>query len=235
MRTPGGHSVKETHVAEPVVDHYRSLGYEVYQEVGAAGRVADVVATRGPLLVIVEVKVRLSFAAIDQAIYWRMYAHRSFVAAPPVKNGTPSRRVANQAFPELGIGLLEVNHREYPEQNRYDHPVREVIRAPLRRRVRDEWVRNRLDERHKHYIPAGTAGGRRWTAFRRTAEEVNRYVRRHPGCTLQELVDGVDHHYSSEAGAKSCLVDWMRKGVIPGVDVRKESRRLHFYPKESND
>lgn len=74
----------ETQVAAPVVAWLRAGGWDVYQEVrqGAGARACDIVATQGRLIWAVEVKTRLSNAVLEQAAYWRQYAHFASVAVP---------------------------------------------------------------------------------------------------------------------------------------------------------
>lgn len=45
------------------------------------------------------------------------------------------------------------------------------------------------------------------------------WVKAHPGCTMHELVQAVDHHYSRDSTAKSSLYKWIHAGLI-GVELR---------------
>ena len=75
----------EAQLAAAVVSHLREHGWEVWQEV-RAGRIsdrrADIVATMGRRVMVVETKLSLSAAVVGQAFQWRPYAHWVVVAVP---------------------------------------------------------------------------------------------------------------------------------------------------------
>jgi len=77
---------RETTLGPPVVQWLTEQQFEVYQEVeGPRGR-ADVVGVCGPLVVVVELKVALSWELLWQAHRWRETAHQVWVGVPAAKN-----------------------------------------------------------------------------------------------------------------------------------------------------
>ena len=59
----------------------------------------------------------------------------------------------------------------------------------------------------------------RITSFRATCQALSEYVKAHEGCTLEEALSAIPHHYSSLDVAKSTLSKWLRKRVIDGVSL----------------
>lgn len=226
--------MKETTVARMIAEHLRDLGWEVYAEVTMryGSPRADMVATQGPVVWVIETKSRLSFKVIEQAMWWRGFAHRVSVGVPAAKRGTASRKVANIFFRKVGLGLIEVRDGEWPEDDEYTRilPVRETLDAKLRRNVSDDRLRRSLCEEQKTWAKPGNADSEYWTPFKATVRELQRFVKKNPGCTTKELVEGADHHYRTPASAKGCIPRYIRKGVIDGIEVRKEGHRLYFYP-----
>jgi hypothetical protein len=45
---------------------------------------------------------------------------------------------------------------------------------------------------------------------------------------VKDLVDGIKHHYASDASARACLVAQALRGDIKGVRVVRDGRRLYF-------
>lgn len=220
-----------------IAEHLRDLGWEVYAEVQMhyGGPRADMVATQGPVLWVIETKSRLSFKVIEQAAWWTGFAHRVSVGVPAAKRGTASRKVAHRTFRHLRLGLIEVTRTEWPEDPgrsgyRPSLPVRETIDGKLARNVSADLLRRSLCEEQKTWAAPGNADSEYWTPFKSTVRELNRFVRAHPGCTLKELVEGIDYHWRTPASAKGCIPRYIREGIIEGIEVRKESRRLYFYP-----
>lgn len=204
----------EVDVARPVVEWLADLRYDVYQEVAGYYGVADIVATRGPLIWVVEVKRTFSLPLLEQAHRWIGSAHRVSIAVPKL----PSRAhdVAMRVLESFGIGVFLVTDGHVAHRG-----------TPLHRAVKtDVW--NLCDEQ-RDYVPAGSCGGGYWSEFKRTAKDARRYVDEHPGCTLRELVDGIAHHYSSDKTARAHLPRYIRDGIIEGIRV-EETRPLRLWP-----
>ena len=97
-------AIRETDLGPPVLRWLAEHGWTTYQEVDAwAGR-ADIVATCGRLLAVVEMKTSLSFELLYQAQRWRGVAHLVWVAVPMAK-ASDGRRMAEHCFAQEGIGI----------------------------------------------------------------------------------------------------------------------------------
>jgi hypothetical protein len=224
--------IAETDIAAAVVRWLEQDAWDVYQEVQVIdnGGVCDLVAVRGPLTWCIEVKKSLGFAVFDQAMDWRPYSNLTSVAVLGADNrgkrGMISLRALCQA---TGIGVIEVNKW-------LDLNVSEPFDAQLRRVPRDRhshWAKMRatLTPEHKAWgARAGNARGDRFTPYRWTCSRLLALVRANPGITLQDACKDQPFHYSTTASARSALRGWIDRGKVPGVEMRREGRRLHLYP-----
>lgn len=206
----------EAELAAVVVAWLEALGGDVYQEVECAGGVADIVALVRAELWIIETKVAWSLALILQAMERRRDAHRVFIAAPYSRTLNDTSQVCR----ELGIGVLDVRlgSEGCDSGEGYGKPSVRTVVESRRWNTRPVALAKKLQPEHKTHARAGTNGGR-WTPFRRTCEQVSALVRRQPGITLKELVDNVEHHYSSDSSARSSISHWIEDGKIEGVRI----------------
>ena len=103
----------EATLAAVLVDDLRSRGWSVYQEVEALGAVADIVATQGPCLWVIEAKVSLGVGVLSQARRWVGQANLVSCAVAPGRT-SDARRFAMDAAAAFGIGVLEVHRPVVP-------------------------------------------------------------------------------------------------------------------------
>jgi len=222
----------EAEMAKIVVQHLRDNEWEVYQEVQPphSHATADIVATRGAIVWIIECKRSMSIDLLAQAWEWHGWAHRVSIAVPALRMGHGRRAFLKRITTDYGIGWLSVQQ----PGSRYAAltGVKQLVGPRFQRKLRGTSMRDCLTERHKTYAQAGQAKGRIWTPFKDTCEKVARVAKAKPGILLGDLLKEIDHHYSSDASAKSQISKLAREGVIDGVEVRKEKRRLRVYPTE---
>lgn len=228
-------TIREEHVAAAAAAYLETLGYEVYQEVGlsfemkgtAAGALlgdarADIVAVRkwaeGDDLkvhvVVVEAKLTISFELLAQLRRWKGFAHGIFAAVPRSDRG-PGRREAEHVLAHCyKVGLFETDG---------DRVVEKIASPPYE--IESVALLASLRQGHKTAARAGSNGGKQYTSYRETCENLARYVGEHHGCTLQEAVVGIEHHYASNGSACSALDKMLKKELVPGV-VRAWKGRL---------
>jgi len=219
----------EIELAKPVIQWLQDHKWEVYQEVqiSAYGNIADIVAVQGIIVWIIECKRSLSIAAIGQAFHWKYTANYISIA-------TPSRYIRRATFgPEIlqvfGFGLLRV-HKTWDS---FD--IHEVVRPQLNRKRNDKvlnskWLRDKLVEPQKTFAEAGNPNGQRWTPFQETCHKILREVEKQPGLTMRELLERINTHYNSISTARTAIVNWAKQGVIDGVCVRYEGRKIRLFP-----
>lgn len=225
--------LSEEQLARPIVAWLRERHWEVYQEVAFRGRCADIVATLGPRVWVIEVKKTLGLDVITQAVRWIGSAHFVSVAAPSVIGAYGSHRdFIRKILDWQGIGLLEVRcHRQRPS-DLAPIDVDESVQPPIHRRAAAGVLRCALDEKQKTFAPAGN-GSRHWSPFKRTCETVLCRVRYQPGITMKELLDIETTHYRSKSSAASSLAIWIENGKVPGVRLEREGGRLRLFPDEA--
>lgn len=214
--------IAETDLARPVVEWLREWNWTVYQEVEhyRGGTVADLVAVQDGLVWIIEVKTSLNLSLLAQAYDWKYYAHFISVAVPTISKHSSGRDIAEKILKDWGIGLIEVG----------DSDVSESQEPRLHRKGRMREFREGLREEQKTWAEAGNNEGRRYTPFQGTKRDVQLYVKRHPGCTIKDLIDNVKHHYYTTGSAGACLMRWIQNGVIDGIKLDTAQRPYRLYP-----
>lgn len=225
--------VKEEDIAGIVVRYLEQQGWDVYQEVSPrhGGGRADIVALRGPLVRVVEVKTSFTAALVEQAWNWIWWAHYVHVAVPShkVTRHVPGRAVLRRFCRDNGIGIFDVREQGWRE---IKIGVRELEPARIMRTAKADMFRDTIRPEHKYYGKAGNADNRYWTPWRDTCERWRRYIEKNPGCSLKELVEKVGHHYSSDSSAKSNMARYLRDGIVKGVVVRRgKGNRFALFPK----
>lgn len=207
------YKITEAEVARVAVTELQRLGFDTYEEVsfGYAYKRADIVAVQGKWAFIVEVKAAFSLRLLEQARKWML----------PVLLVVPSCR-HDWICRELGFGLWTV----------YDGKVSEIVSSPRTwNRHAFEDIKRKLHDgqRSGQYARAGEPGGGYWSPFQQTAREFIELVKEHPGMTMKESVEKLNHHYLSDSTARKCLPSLIRRGIIKGIEV-EDSRPIRLWP-----
>lgn len=217
----------EAAMAAVLIDWLRPQGWEIYQEVPWCG-CADIVATRGPLLWVIECKLQLSLDLIEQGCAHTRHAHWVSLAVPAYgrRNGS---RLMHDILGHFGLGLLEVRPAPTNDWSRSDW-ISERRHPDLRRRIAPG-LRASLCEEHKSYAAAGSAAAPRWTAFKSTCRDIRAYVQNHPGCALREMLEAVPTHYrSSGSTVRARLAQLIEEGIVEGVRLEHSGKDLRLFP-----
>lgn len=219
-----------------VVSALREGGWKVYQEVSLAwgSRTVDVVATRGPVLWAIELKLGNTMALLNQAMSLVGRVHRVSVATP-----LPATGAFRLCLEQMGAGHLRVRDGgrgfEQMDEDLVPALLRTAHKAPM-------FVGKRLckEQSDGTYAGAGSAGGGHFTPFKRTCRRLLEHVKANPGCSLKEAVDNIEHHYRRSSTAMACLAQSLsmgETGIVPGVQLRrvmqgKRCARLELWPLE---
>ena len=211
--------LSEADIAAEVVKFYETTANgDVYQEVQVEtyGERADIVhKDPGGALTVIETKLALSWDLLDQGKAWKPFANAVIVAVPQARH-TRARLLAFDICDRfLGLGVIEVGDRGVH--------VRKQPRALERL---DESLFLALREGHKTHAKAGEPAGGQFTPFRATLDALKAFVEANPGCTIQEAVAGITHHYRGPKVAASVLLREIRHGRVPGV-VKAWRQRLY--------
>lgn len=218
--------MSEIEIGRAVVQHLTDQGWDVYQEVqfNSYSAIADVVGVRGGQVLVCECKTSLGLRVLNQAFGWTMDAHLVYVGVP-ASSRYRGRADDDFAFAcrvarQFGIGVFAVGSGGVHEQE---------TAKELHGRSLDDWLK-KLTPHHKTYAEAGNANGQRWSPFKQTMFNVKEFVTASPGCSMKELIAGIQHHYGSAASARNVISKWIADGQLPGVKVEREGRGYRVWP-----
>ena len=220
-------TVDEQSVAARAVAFLEGCGHDVYQEVSVGGCVVDIVALVGPREEVwsVEVKTTWSLDLLEQCIDRRRFSHRVFAAIPTGRSNHA------RAFRHFGIGVMRVNVGGVDGYGERSVQITDAATLVTHDCRYGKQVRALLSDGHKTHAKAGAPGAAgRWTEFRETCERLARVVQREPGITMKSAIDGFEHHYASDNGARSSLAHWVERGKVPGVRLERDGKALRLYP-----
>lgn len=221
--------LSEQQLAAVVVDWLRGQHWDVWQEVkpGWQGQhpVADIMARNGKVIWVVECKLSRSLALLDQVIWWGNLVGFVSIAVPvlKVRPGCHPKesRAWNHVLGYYGIGQLTVDGDDV------DHAAPSMHRhkGPLF----DRHFHQLLDVMPQNYGTAGAQRTNRWSPFAQTRDRLVKLVGERPGITFKEALADLEHHYRSDATARSSLIKWIGEGSIP-LRLVRDGRRLRLYP-----
>lgn len=223
--------MKETELAQIVIDWLKAQHWEVWQEVNYGESIADIVAVRHNIVWIIETKTSFGIKVIDQARKWQV--HYRSIAVPEKKGYFAGRRdsgIEAELAEHFKIGILEINPAYY------GYSINEVIRPKLMR----EYARyakhflERLETYPKSYSVAGSSNGGYYTPYKQTMESVKQIIKRNPGIDLTELIKKLDgrHHYHS---VKTSLVKALRDFERDWCEIRKDGNKNRFYIRDGKE
>lgn len=166
------------------------------------GGIIDFVVTDGLVKIAVEVKLNLNFKVIEQAYHNKYFSNYSYIAIKGQKN----RSFGYQICEKLGIGVLE-----YSE---FGNTVREVVKPVF--------LRGKSCIRLHDWQKKSISGSKneRMTAFSNTVWLMERYIKRHKDCSLNECLNNIDHHYENISSAKSSIYNWLKRGIIKNIYLK---------------
>lgn len=214
--------MREVELAEWTVNWLANQHWEIYQEVQvfSGGPIADIIAKQNQLIWIVECKLSLSLAVIEQAFRWKRMAHFVSISSLYSQKHRKGRNIAKRFLKQAGIGLVEFGNATYSIV---------AISPQLNRKAQVRHIH--LTEKHKTWAKAGNSDGNRWTPFQETCRKVKQIVEENPGIGIKTIIDLLDrHHYASDSTARSCLLHWAGLGKIKGVEIQREGNNYNFYP-----
>lgn len=205
--------MKETELAQHFVEYLSDM-YDLYFEVGTI----DIVGKKGNIVIAVEVKKALNFKVIQQAYDNIKSAHYSYVAVP--RSSAKNNPFALKICEEFGIGVLEYN-----EDFAYTKII-EKVKPKLNRKAYTQYAKRLTpDSMYKRTTP-GAKSGDTITAFSVTVENLEAYVHRHHGCLIKDALNSITHHYGSISSAKSCIIQYIDRGVIK--TIRRDGNKLYI-------
>lgn len=216
----------EADLAKLVIAALEQQGWMIYQEVDALAGRADIVATKGSLVHVVECKLVFGFEVIEQARRWLRHANLVSIATLRRKTAT---KLAEEVCAWVGVGwLTEPSWDEFDSARDYRQGIKRpaiVERVtPRLWRGHGAKLRARLRPEHQTMGIAGSNGGGYFTAWKATAARLADAARTHPGRSVRDLVRMIDHHYAHEKSAAGCLTRDIEAGRIPAITLGVDRR-----------
>src|SRR3989304_9433876 len=205
----------EVDLAKPVIAYLEERGWDVYQEVLIYGKIADIVATFGKLTYIIECKTSLSLKLLEQAYNWRGKANFVSIAIPASSSYGDFTRdlLIRNKIGALSVRYSEVYENIYPQLNRKVINIQKFIKPE-----------------HAIWAEAGSQHGY-YTPFQRTKGNIEFRIKHYPnGILFKDFIKLTEHHYASEATARSCLHKWIESGIIKGTKIVNQDNKLFIYP-----
>lgn len=189
-------SSPEKAMAEHVVRWLKEQGWEVWQEVQfyTYQQTHDIVAVKNGVTWTIECKTTMNLTVIAQA--HRADSCFKSIAVPNPSSST-SYNFGDRICRDYGIGIINVNNLGHVTSctskiHRFGYKNRKVIIEKLK-------------SIPQNYCQAGSQHGR-WTPYRETMDSCKLFIKLNPGCTLKELMAGIEkHHYSSDKTARSSV------------------------------
>lgn len=233
--------ISEEVLAAAVVKWLEVAGWNVYQEVqpGRWDGIADIVAIKNKIALIVECKTSLGLSVIEQALRWKGSAEMIAVAVPESRSGQARRSwLAEDILRERGVGLFVVRGGGLDGEpymfDKYSPEIMPEWNCSLdpRWQASGPWL-DIVREGHKTFAKAGSSKGGHLTPFKETMGAMAAFVKDHPGCTRKDIAEGIEHHYANDASFKGAMGQIMIQGWCPGVDERTERNRCTYYPSEA--
>ena len=214
--------IKESDLFPAVKEWLEERGYEVYSEVkckGNSGR-ADVVGKSGNLITVVEMKISVSLALIEQAFRWKRLANYVYVAIPKPQKGV--HWFAARMLRREGIGILFIDCKSR-------EPWAYANCEPKLNRKIESYLREALREEHKNGPPGGHAGGGYVTEYKLTIKRVKEFLqwrtRNGEWLTITEVLEDCWTHYHTP---KQSLSNALLKIESDWCEAKKINGRWHF-------
>lgn len=206
--------MKEAQLAQHFVEYLQD-SYDLYYEV----RDVDIIGKSGNILIGVEVKTSLNFKVIEQAYENRTMVNYTYIAVPWSRNSHFQHKICEM----FGIGILSYRST--------DGRIREEVKPKFLRRAYTKWFKPHPDlKRSKPGSPSGIGVV---SAFNITVENIERYVKRHPGCTIKDIFGGIDHHYSGMSSMRGSIYKYINAGIIPTIRIENLEGTYRLYFKEA--
>lgn len=214
--------MKETELAEKIIEWLSAEHWNIYQEVqfSGIGGVADIVAERQGILWIVETKTAMSIEVLNQASAWP--AHFRSIGVPKVRRSDKrDYRVARDYY---GVGVIEVS----------DWDVYESLKPPLylKHHKTAKRLLSKLTELHKTYAKAGSQNGH-LTPYKMTMMDIQRTVKERPGCTISDLFEKHGPmHYSNKSSFKGNMLKCLESFESDWCRVDKSTKPYRLYVRD---
>jgi hypothetical protein len=221
--------MKESELADKIINYFESKGYITYKEVSMYGKGGDARAdiyfvkkVNDEIVdsVVVETKTSFSTKVIQQADRWKTskLSHRVYVCVPaPKRKDLKSRRFLFKVCKLLGIGVFQY----YTNQD-FIFGIKESVESDVIKTKKYP----PLFEEQKDSI-AGNDKSEYVTKFKLTVVKLNEFMKDKESYVWKNLIEEIDHHYTNDKSAMSALKKLIGgDGPIPGYYFEKIDKKI---------
>ena len=221
--------MKESELAQYIIEHLENQGYTCYNEVSMKGRGGNVRADCYFVkydeqenivdTIAVETKLSLNLTVMRQADTWktRKYANKVYVCVPTVgRKGLKSRRFAIKTCKALGIGVFQLDKScTIKESVCSEHTDTKNIQYPP------------LYEQQKNSVD-GNDNSEFYTSFKHTVNQIHKFMEDKDKYIWTDLIKKIDHHYKTDNSAKSSLKKMINRNIVKGYYLDKIDKKIHI-------
>lgn len=205
----------EKELAAELIKYLKNNGWTTYPELNNI----DIIATKEDAnfknnlkIIGIECKKHFNLSVLSQADSRRNYVDNIYIA-------TSYGRKSNEMFglkvaKMLNIGVFFITKYNYSIGERvkeYSTPTTEGRKSYL--------IDSLLHPKAEDYAEAGQAGGRQWTTFRKTVNELIEYVKLNEGKDLKEILSNINHHYKTISSVKNSIKKMIDENIIKELKV----------------
>lgn len=200
MNTPRQEFSSEAEVAHIIELWLKGQGWTVYKEVKpkTGTTIADIVAIKDGEIWIVETKLHFGTQVLEQAYKWSKVAHKVSIGIPA---NNYANIVLNHFMNSHGIGQILVyaptNDRPGYCKNHIDATKKDD--PPYKAYILGSLHEKQLDS------VAGVKGGGYVTPYSLTIDNVKEFLKTNGPSTMEQIVSGIKHHYTSKTSAINTL------------------------------
>jgi hypothetical protein len=218
--------MKETEIAEKIVNWLVAQHWNVYQEVQLSymGNIADIMAERQGVLWVIETKLVMSMDVLNQASSWTTH-FRSIAVPKSLSKAKRNKRDYGVAKHYYMVGVLEIDG-DY---------IDEVLKPPLylTHHKAAKKILSKLTELHKTYSKAGSYGGGHLTPYKMTMIKIKETIGKYPGCTIDDLfrING-PLHYAHKGSFKGNVLKCLEQYENDWCIVNKEQKPYRLFIRE---
>lgn len=191
----------EAELAESIVFWLTNEGWNVYKEVKPLklNKIADIIATKDDKIWVIESKLVYGLKVLEQAFNWIKYADFVSIAIPRTYNGNI---VLDFFLKENGIGRFWVDPSSSP-LTKHGYVYLDVS-PKFNEKTKKDYLLDSLRDEQKQSI-AGSKSGKYVTPYKLTIDQIRNYLKEKGAATLPQIVDSINHHYSTRQSAIKTL------------------------------
>lgn len=227
--------MKETEVAEKVIEYMKNDGWEVFKEVYEPFnmyRRIDIVCKKHNILWAIECKSSINFKILMQGAKGKTYCHFASIAVPVVKDHD-ANSFTRQYCEERGIGMFVID--EYTVKRGTgmigidEYSVNCKVYPKYNRRNLSEYL---LPNLHETYKSTDVIAGSRdsfWSPYRQTIQNIVAILKKHGRLTKAELWEKLagNHHWQGDS-AKHTMAAQILKHEKDIIKTEKVGKVLYF-------